>query len=97
MLLRHVLKLIQYLLVTPTVASDNHSTGWCIPAHLKEKDMDIQFIASQLKHFDTFVTSIVDLFQGFPNLIADLADLFKNNAAGWGDTWEETKKIFENK
>ncbi|WP_237709797.1 PorH family porin [Corynebacterium diphtheriae] len=81
--------------MTPTVASDNHSTGWCIPAHLKEKDMDIQFIASQLKHFDTFVTSIVDLFQGFPNLIADLADLFKDNGAVLQNAWEGTRKIFE--
>nr|WP_259343876.1 hypothetical protein [Corynebacterium diphtheriae] len=44
MLLRHVLKLIQYLLVTPTVASDNHSIRWCIPAHLKEKNMECKLL-----------------------------------------------------
>nr|WP_238582095.1 PorH family porin [Corynebacterium diphtheriae] len=94
MLLRHVLKLIQYLLVTPTVASDNHSIRWCIPAHLKEKNMDIQFIASQLKNFDTFVTNIATLFQDFPKLIQTLANLFKDNAAGLGEAWGATKEIF---
>ncbi|MHC9837456.1 PorH family porin [Corynebacterium diphtheriae] len=96
MLLRHVLKLIQYLLVTPTVASDNHSIRWCIPAHLKEKNMDPQFIASQLKNFDTFVTSIVDLFQGFPKLIQTLANLFNDNAKGWKTAYEATKKAVGN-
>ncbi|UWE80709.1 PorH family porin [Corynebacterium diphtheriae bv. gravis] len=96
MLLRHVLKLIQYLLVTPTVASDNHSIRWCIPAHLKEKNMDPQFIASQLKNFETFVTNIATLFEGFPQLIKQLAGLFNNGAEGWGKAWESTKKIFEN-
>ncbi|MHC9819699.1 PorH family porin [Corynebacterium diphtheriae] len=96
MLLRNVLKLIQYLLVTPTVASDNHSIRWCIPAHLKEKNMDPQFIASQLKNFDTFVTSIVDLFQGFPKLIQTLANLFDKNAAGWKAAYDATKKAVGN-
>ncbi|MFA1417522.1 PorH family porin [Corynebacterium diphtheriae] len=97
MLLRHVLKLIQYLLVTPTVASDNRSIRWCIPAHLKEKNMDPQFIASQLKNFETFVTNIATLFEGFPKLIQTLANLFKNNAEGWQGAWNGTKKIFETK
>ncbi|WP_251364892.1 PorH family porin [Corynebacterium diphtheriae] len=97
MLLRHVLKLIQYLLVTPTVASDNHSIRWCIPAHLKEKNMDIQFIASQLKNFDTFVTNIATLFQDFPKLIQTLAKLFNNNAQELQGAWNGTKKIFETK
>nr|WP_238531230.1 PorH family porin [Corynebacterium diphtheriae] len=92
MLLRHVLKLIQYLLVTPTVASDNHSIRWCIPAHLKEKNMDPQFIASQLKNFETFVTNIDHLFQGFPKLIQTLANLFDKNAAGWKAAYDATKK-----
>lgn len=59
--------------------------------------MDPQFIASQLKNFDTFVTSIVDLFQGFPKLIQTLAKLFNNNAQELQWAWNGTKKIFETK
>lgn len=96
MLLRHVLKLIQYLLVKPTVASDNHSIRWCIPAHLKEKNMDPQFIASQLKNFETFVTNITALFEGFPKLIQTLAKLFNNNANELVNTWEKPRKFLNN-
>ncbi|WP_237704279.1 PorH family porin [Corynebacterium diphtheriae] len=81
--------------MTPTVASDNHSIRWCIPAHLKEKNMDPQFIASQLKNFETFVTNIATLFEGFPKLIQTLAKLFDNNAAGWQEAWNGTKDIFK--
>ncbi|AEX77394.1 transposase-like protein [Corynebacterium diphtheriae HC02] len=58
--------------------------------------MDPQFIASQLKNFDTFVTSIVDLFQGFPKLIQTLANLFDKNAAGWKAAYDATKKAVGN-
>ncbi|CAB0759902.1 transposase [Corynebacterium diphtheriae] len=56
--------------------------------------MDPQFIASQLKNFETFVTNIATLFEGFPQLIKQLAGLFNNGAEGWGKAWESTKKIF---
>ncbi|CAB0661605.1 transposase [Corynebacterium diphtheriae] len=57
--------------------------------------MDPQFIASQLKNFETFVTNIATLFEGFPKLIQTLAKLFDNNAAGWQEAWNGTKDIFK--
>lgn len=53
--------------------------------------MDIQFIASQLKNFHTFVTNIATLFEGFPKLIQTLANLFNDNAKGWKEAYEATK------
>lgn len=54
--------------------------------------MDPQFIASQLKNFETFVTNIDHLFQGFPKLIQTLANLFDKNAAGWKAAYDANQE-----